>query len=1111
MEEKWESPDELYRNHSGQYVATIGGENWKVDQLEKNEQGKYRLIRGARHFDEPEEQKTYDEASQLAKKLSTGQKIGARGLREAFSLVRGIRQAYTSGEKGEELEKRYRKGRILDKALEDEMGWKSSLAANVVGSIADPVTAPALFMKTPATALKAAFQGARVGSLQGGLGEKEEGESRLKKAGVQALETGGFFGVLSKGANALTRAVGPTVAKALGREEYKPPKAMPWLVEDKIPPNIRDTSWGRRIMAETIPEEGMARDAIEKSRTIPEQDTKFVGPHERDPFAVEKPGRFFVKPKEYLERWLPDAMFRTQNAHEINKLRGWKMANYWSGKTEELGAKLNIPKDEVNDMLRHRLEQDETGALAGRYGEHHNLQPVTLPKELEDFYQKEHKPLIQDMARIVLSLKKKGTVLPEEIKEFAEGYFPHAPIERTPWYQTFKEGGAVPESRFSGSESVRQFKTSDPSMKSQKIKAIESTSLDPNVPAERHIIHEAGGKISVYREGALEPFGKLHDATPEALEAGGLSPHELDGRKVVDGQGRIWKIVNATLDEKEAATNQRYIKDTSTLLTMKWLALKRVENETRFVDLFKETPEFMALSVAKSRQPLGAPPGMSATKLWNFHDRYFDTRIAEILDNFAGRTEGGMLSAAQAANNFLVRSIFWNPQPHDMNILSHWINQRGLTSWIFPKDYMELSRSLPEAIKSVMVQDETYLTFMREGGATMANRIFNKEMQDHLVRMSGDILKKDPAFKEFAKEVGYKNHAEFIKAWYANASKGLWIPSDVMALQAVMEYMKKYKVPMREAIYQVERHLPNYRVDARMFGTTSTGQWGRAGRIASQAMTTSWLSSFGRYHYGVVRSYSATVQDTAAMLKGLSKFKKPTGQQAHSMDQLAMMMVQLGVMYPLYSNWWKEVTGNDHADVARFGAERLPHSIYEVAKGERPAAWTMTEMFTPSPVAKFGIEMMSGGKSMMTGQPIANPSDIKEAPLLFGKDVGGYLASQVAPFQSAGRLYGEKDTPGQILLRQIGVKSPTEKQVSVGEKAKHSEEKRDIKRRGKEYDKLPEWMRPSEKEEAAGEEWEVPEELERNEAGQYRALKDGEWVKVRELVKSSEGRYMFKR
>lgn len=495
-------------------------------------------------------------------------------------------------------------------------------------------------------------------------------------------------------------------------------------------------------------------------------------------------------------------------------------------------------------------------------------------------------------------------------------------------------------------------------------------------------------------------LSKIYDQIGDIRDK--FSPHNLNDKVFVDKNGGRWTVKDATVDEIEKNTNLKYYKNAALNTIDSYLRLRKVERATQFLEQFKTSPDFKNIAVKFEGGSI--PENWKPVNMPQFRGYAFEPRIADTLDDFYTkvRTAEDPAAIISSVNRFLRSSIFFNPLIHIPNISVHWAVNRGFTKWLMPKEYKTLMDSSMKAIEAVFHQNEDYVKMLDEGANLLYHDVSGEKIHDIMLKKMGEELNTNSPLRDnVAKALGYVNPANLVKAIYDFSSKATWSVNDLATMQAVYEEMAHGRT-IGEAVREVGKHIPDYRVPARIFDS----------KALADIMKNPNLTMFGAYHYGALKSYGE-------MVKSLVDVNKDPKGAAETLDKLLMLGLIGLVIYPLLDNVAKQLTGNKDASFRRAGATTFPFNTYQFIKGRIDFSTYLFGIATPAPLLKTGVEV-GLNRDLFTGKNIYSKTDAGEAT----QDLGQYALKQVAPVGQAERLKEGKQTAKEAALGLVGIKSP---------------------------------------------------------------------------------------
>lgn len=490
-----------------------------------------------------------------------------------------------------------------------------------------------------------------------------------------------------------------------------------------------------------------------------------------------------------------------------------------------------------------------------------------------------------------------------------------------------------------------------------------------------------------------------------------LSENELRNRAFVDKSGKQWKITQVTTREIEAQTGVRYYKNAIASATLNFLNIRNAERAHDFLEQYKSSPDFQEAAVKINGNRV--PAGWRGTDLPQFHGYAFGPHTAEVLDWYAKRLRAEGPSVYTQLGNFLRTSIFFNPLIHTPNIGVHWIVEKGLTA-VGPQNWGRILRTGSRAIDAVIHQNSDFLEALDEGAPLQSARLDNGVTTRLLVeRMGKELEANATAAQKVAKALGYANPAKLVKAVYDFSGKATWVTNDIAMLQAAYEHMDRTGSSFKEAIGDVSKHIPDYRLPTRILNSPAL----------AKIMSNPNLTMFGSYHYGALRSY-------AEMAKGLISDDIPSAERAKSLDRLAMLGLVTFVAYPKLDKLAKLLTGDKTAEFRRAGASTFIWNLAQLARGNRTPTEVLESVATPAAHTKAAAELALN-RNLYTGRKIYDPN----APAgEIAQQVGKYASNTISPVQQASRVAEGRQTIPQFAAGLAGirtnVKTPAERLAS---------------------------------------------------------------------------------
>jgi hypothetical protein len=479
-----------------------------------------------------------------------------------------------------------------------------------------------------------------------------------------------------------------------------------------------------------------------------------------------------------------------------------------------------------------------------------------------------------------------------------------------------------------------------------------------------------------------------------------LSENDLRGRVFVDRNGKQWKITQATTKEIEANTGVRYYKNALASTVLNYLQLRRAERAFDFLESYKRSPEFQ--EVATKMNGRNVPAGWRPTELPQFHGYAFEPHTAEVLDWYAKRLRSGEPSVYRQIGNFLRTAIFFNPLIHTPNIGVHWIVEKGLTGF-GPQNWGRILRTGSRAIDAVIHQNQDFLDALDAGAPLQSARLDSGATTDLLIERMGRELAANPtAAQRVASALGYANPVKLVRAIYRFSGKATWVSNDIAVLQATYQHMEQTGSSFKEAVTDVSKHIPDYRLPTRIFNSPAL----------AKLMSSPELTMFGAYHYGALRSYGE-------MAKGLISEDMPPAERMKSLDRLAMLGLVTFVAYPALDQLAKLMTGDKTAQFRRAGASTFVYNLVQLAKGEKSPTQVLEAVATPAVHTK-ALLQLALNRDFFTGRHIV---DWNAPAATIAKQLARYGGQNLAPVNQGMQVADRRRTLGQQVAGLAGIKT----------------------------------------------------------------------------------------
>jgi hypothetical protein len=327
---------------------------------------------------------------------------------------------------------------------------------------------------------------------------------------------------------------------------------------------------------------------------------------------------------------------------------------------------------------------------------------------------------------------------------------------------------------------------------------------------------------------------------------------------------------------------------------------------------------------------------------------------------------------------------------------------------------------------------------LKDGASLLSADVRNSAIQQSFMQKGSKEFIDSPEGAALAKEYGI-SLGEIYDKISKKSSIAMWTVRDAMYVQQIKEKMQYEGLTQKEAIVEVERHLPSYRIASRV-GEKVLG--GTLSRSLSQTLQNPNVSVFSRYHYGMVNSLIETAKDLSAIRQGKVGLK----QFGHGVDTAVAIAVAMSVLYPFQDMMAAKLTSNPDAEQRRAGPYHIFDAIQKVAQDKKDGQAILAAVFTFNPVLLMASQLAFNRK-LYNGQPVYHPGSV--AP-----DLEKYFFGQVPQIQSTLQVTDERTGGGvkEWAAKQLDIKSPTEAAVRKMDKIhKRNIRAAEHRRRKREY------------------------------------------------------------
>ena len=486
------------------------------------------------------------------------------------------------------------------------------------------------------------------------------------------------------------------------------------------------------------------------------------------------------------------------------------------------------------------------------------------------------------------------------------------------------------------------------------------------------------------------------------------------------------EIVEARRGEIEQHSYLKYEKNAQGVLYNKLIELNELIRAHEFMKNFKQSEYFKEAAI-KIEPGVELPPGWRAPKhidrMPELAGYAFERRLAEAIEDVAKVWKP---TALTTISGMLVKNMMLNPLAHMLNEAWHVYNARGLTGWVTPAGIYRFGRTGMPALRDVMKQTPFFRELLDNGASLLSADVRNSYFADSMFSKANREFTTSPEGIALAKEFGM-SPLKLYDAISKQSSIAMWTVRDMMYVQQIKEHMMYNKLSMKEAIHEVERHLPAYRLPTRV----AEGMLGEdMSRRLSEVLQNPNVTIFSRYHYGMMKSLMETAKDLSAIKKGkagLPDFK-------HGVDTAAAIAVAIAFLYPLQDMIAQGLTGNEDAKQRRAGPYHIFHAIHGIIEGEKDPMAALSGILTFNPALLSGAEL-AFDRMLYNGQPIYHPQDDPEK---VAYDIGKYMVTRIPQASQAIKANKyEEEGWDEMLARQADIENPPGEVAMKREKRKN--------------------------------------------------------------------------
>jgi hypothetical protein len=461
-----------------------------------------------------------------------------------------------------------------------------------------------------------------------------------------------------------------------------------------------------------------------------------------------------------------------------------------------------------------------------------------------------------------------------------------------------------------------------------------------------------------------------------------------------DKAGKLWRLTDATIGEIESHTNTRYYKEPMSGIITQNLKLKQIYRANKFIEDLKNSGEFKQMSRGINER--NVPEDWRTVDIPQLRGLRIEPRVADVLDLFAQEQAGPSLpfKYVNQLGQFLRNALFvWNPFVHEPNLLAHWFTARGV-EWAKPVGYERMFKSGVAALSDVMTRSRFRDQALRQGAPLLRGMgQINKEV---LSLLRKELDPNPTLATKIARGLGYVNPLRMIRAFGDSLT---WGTNEILTLQLIRETMDRTGLSLPDAIAEVGKHMPNYRVPPRVLNS----------RLISQVLRNPMLSLWGHYHYGALRSYGE-------MFKEIVSPRSTMEQRIEGLGRVATIGFLMALAYPTIDSIVNEIMKTKGLKMRRAGSTTVPSNIIDLLQGKKTPEAVAQSIVTPAPVPIAAAEL-AFNRNLRSGLPIYD----RHLGTQMAKDIAGYAAQKISPVEEATRVTGGKKSLQEFGLGLAGV------------------------------------------------------------------------------------------
>lgn len=470
-------------------------------------------------------------------------------------------------------------------------------------------------------------------------------------------------------------------------------------------------------------------------------------------------------------------------------------------------------------------------------------------------------------------------------------------------------------------------------------------------------------------------------------------------------------LAGKSMRQIEEETDIRYVHDPLLATLYNEMRLRQVTRNVEALDAMM--PDLEAGGWASREHQ----PGWRQSKIPSLKNWWFapapkgKASIADAFDDFYSHAkvldlgEGRLARALESANHWATASLFFDPRAHMWNRFNDFWMARGW-DWGQPAAYGRVARSMLRAGRDISHLDKAYLTALRSGLSLRYGDVASRNFWDVLTRKAASELGGWEGAKDIARTIG----VEPVKALFNYMQKAMWSFDDMLQLGRVYELMESKGLSMEEAIRQLKRDMPPYRIPTEVMGS----------RTVSRLMQDRNLMVFNHYHYAKMKQLANAVRDVVR-----SGDRDAAG-------RLFAMAVMGAIVVPVAGMALRAMTGDKNARFRQAGVTGIAASPVQAASQFVEKGWTgaqeelsrvLSSLMTPAPATEEMVEQAITGRDTFTGKRIRSEG---QNPLVQGVQSAVHAARRIDPARSLDDLLTGKGRGGMPWWTAIGGTTQTE-------------------------------------------------------------------------------------